>query len=491
MKKNGSLLLAVMLILTLVLAACAPTSSKGGNEAGGEKESNGKRVDGGSANTGEAEGGEQTPPANFVFANGDWPKPTDATLAQAEGWKKTFETMYPHIEMKTENFEYDTNTFLPKAESGQLPNLFATWFTEPQKIIGAGYAADITDVLKEYNYDTMLNPDMLAIMQKDGKTFGVPSSGYFMGIWYNVNLLKQAGLMKDGEAPRFPQTYEELVQMAKTIKEKTGKPGFFLPTKNNQGGWQFMNIAWSYGAEFVVQEGGKWKAVFNSPEAAEALQLIKDMKWKHNVLTDNVLVDVNDLFRMFGTDQVGMSFGTADWKNTPINDYKMSKDNLAMSRVPGGPVGRISLAGGGLFMFSPNSSKEQIKAGLDWLKIKGFSPEASPESLKGLEESLQNDASLSRIVGPQALKVWINEDRLQAEQAIYDKHTNVDMALWNDYIGNEGVTIKPEVPVNAQELYKLLDGVIQAVLTNQNADPKALLDKAAADFQRDYLDKAN
>ena len=33
--------------------------------------------------------------------------------------------------------------------------------------------------------------------------------------------------------------------------------------------------------------------------------------------------------------------------------------------------------------------------------------------------------------------------------------------------------------------------IVQAVLTDENADPQALLDKAAEDFQRDYLDKYN
>ncbi|MFD0714355.1 ABC transporter substrate-binding protein [Paenibacillus sp. GCM10027626] len=470
-KKYSISLLCIMMSTTAALTACTPEKSNPNVESGTSK------------------GDGKTSAASVVFTNGDWPKPTDASLAQSEAWKATFDAKYPNVEMKTEHFEFDTNTFLPKAESGQLPNLFTTWLTEPQKIINAGYAADLTDVLKEYGYDSVLNPDMLSMMQKDGRTYGIPTNGYYMGVWYNVNLLKQAGLMEEGGVPKFPQTYEELVEMAKTIKEKTGKPGFFLPTKNNQGGWQFMNIAWSYGTEFVVQEDGKWKAVFNSPEAVAALQLIKDMKWKHNVLTDNVLVDINDLFRLFGTDQVGMSFGTLDWKNDPINDYKMSRDNLAMSKVPGGPAGRYTLTGGGLYMFSPSSSPEQIRAGLDWLKIKGFSPEVAAESLQGLEEQLKGDAELGRVVGPRGLKMWINEDRLQAEQAIYDKFTNVDMALWNDYINNEGVTIRPEVPVNAQELYKLLDGVIQAVLTKENADPQALLDKAAADFQRDYLDK--
>ncbi len=36
------------------------------------------------------------------------------------------------------------------------------------------------------------------------------------------------------------------LETAKVIREKTGKAGYALPTINNQGGWHFMNIAWSW-----------------------------------------------------------------------------------------------------------------------------------------------------------------------------------------------------------------------------------------------------
>lgn len=479
--------IAIWIVMIALVAAACSAGNGGGGDAGTKDNggSGGTTPAGGGGNSGNSE----TEP--IMFYNGDWPKPQDQNLKQFEEWKKRFEEENPNIKMEAENFSYDTNTFLPKAESGQLPNLFSTWFTEPGKIINAGYAADITDIMSKYGYDTALNPAMLDLVTKDGRIYGIPSSGYHMGIFYNINIFREAGLLDENGVPVFPRTYEELAETAKLIKERTGKAGFFFPTKNNQGGWQFMNIAWSYGAEFEQQVDGKWKAVFNSPEAVEALQFVKDLRWKYDVLPDNVLVDVNDMFRLFGTDQVAMAYGTSDWWNVPINDYRMSKDNIAISAVPAGPKGRVSLTGGTVYMFSNTSTPEQVEAGIKWLQIKGFSPELDPNSLQGLEESLKSDQELGRVVGPHGMRAWVNPERVNAEDEIRAKYTNVNMALFEDYMKNEGVTIRPEEPVNAQELYKTLDAVIQAVLTDENADPKALLDKAVADFQRDYLDKAN
>ncbi len=50
------------------------------------------------------------------------------------------------------------------------------------------------------------------------------------------------------------------------------------------------------------------------------------------------------------------------------------------------------------------------------------------------------------------------------------------------------VNFRPEEPICAQELYGILDGCIQEVLTNKDADCAALLEKANSDFQSNYLD---
>jgi aspartate kinase len=115
------------------------------------------------------------------------------------------------------------------------------------------------------------------------------------------------------------------------------------------------------------------------------------------------------------------------------------------------------------------------------------------EDLENLENSLKANAEAGRIVGPYGVPpIWAQSERFEAEQALREKHKNVDLSLYADYLMSaDKVTVNPEPPVNCQEMYKLIDNVIQAMWTDKNADPKALLDKAAEDFQRDYLDPYN
>lgn len=453
-----------------------------------EQDSN-SSTDQGSSVSSSTQPAENTTPKEVTISISDYPSETDT--GNREIWANYIRIMkekYPYITIKPDEYAYDVNTFFPKAASGQLPDLYVSHFTEISKIMEAGYCADITEGVIKAGYDKTMNQDLLNFFKKDNNYFGIPASGYNMSLQYNVKLWKDAGLVDSNGVPLFPKTYEELAQSAKTIKEKTGKVGFFYPTTNNQGGWMFMTLAWSFGAEFEKKVDGKWKAVFNSPEAVAALQYLKDLKWKYDVLQPNILVDAGEGFKLLGTDQAATAFGSFDWLNIPVNDYKASKDNQALSSVPAGPAGKMALLGGRAYFFSNNATPEQIDAGFKWFEVIGITADTSDETKKILEETEKTKADQGLVAGVHGLRIFTGEDVVKMEDEVRAKYRNVNYDLFKDSENNVG-TLKPEEPVLCQELYKTLDTVVQTALTKKDADPKALLDKAVESFQKDYLDK--
>ena len=480
LKKLVSGMLAVMLVCSMV-TGCSKSE-------GSEKD---KGVVNPEVTTAAEEGTiSENGDEKVTITIGDWPTPDSDQYEYMENLKKKMNDLYPNIEIITDEYTYSVDTFLPKAASGQLPNLYRTWFTEANKIINAGYAEDITNVLENNNVSSNVNPDLLALCEKDGHYYGLPTSAYSMSMMYNVDLFKEAGLIDENGVPVFPKTWEEVALTAVTIKEKTGKYGFFYPTKNNQGGWMFMNIAWGFGADFEKQVDGKWTAAFDSQEAADALQFIKDLKWKYNVLPDNTLVDLSDFMKLYGSDQVAMGLCHIDMVNSIVKNTGMSKDNFALSTVPAGPAGKAALMGGTLYMVAPGTTEAQQDAIMKYLELRGESPRFTEETKEGFDTQYKTRAEQNSPVGPMGVRIWTSEDRIKQENEILNKYSNVDMKLWNAYCEHSSENIKPEPPVNSQELYGLLDTIIQEVLTNKDADPKALLTKAAASFQKDYLNAA-
>ncbi|HHW12329.1 MAG TPA: ABC transporter substrate-binding protein, partial [Firmicutes bacterium] len=100
-----------------------------------------------------------------------------------------------------------------------------------------------------------------------------------------------------------------------------------------------------------------------------------------------------------------------------------------------------------------------------------------------------NDYNNGYVVGNVGVPVWTDPAFLAANEAIRAKYVNVDLEHFQSFIEKPAVTIRLEEPFYCQELYAILDGVIQTVITDPQADPQVLLDQAVEKFQKEYLDK--
>ncbi|MBC8060072.1 MAG: ABC transporter substrate-binding protein [Clostridiaceae bacterium] len=429
-------------------------------------------------------------PKSVTLDVGIWAADNDAPgQATWSAYRKKMKEKYPYITLKGDYYDYSPETFLPKAESGQLPTIYKAWFTESGKIIANGYSSDITEYMEKYNYDKSVDPNVAKIVMKDDKWYAVPIDGYSLGLYINMNLFKQAGLIDDMGLPKYPKTFEDLALTARTIKQKTGKAGMFIPTKDHVGGWHFTAIAWAFGAEFEKQENGKMVSGMNSPEAVAALQYVKELKWKYDVLLPSALLSWGDWIKNFATDEVGMVLGAPDALNNPVNDYKMSKDAIAMAPFPNGPKGQYSLTGGNAFFLAPNATKDQIDAAFKLFEVMGYSPKSDADTMAGTEQGLKDKVAKNVPAGLQGLPIYTNKDRVDAETTLNKKYMNVNYDLFKPYYEGAFKSIKAEEPYNAQDMYALFDTCIQNVITDKNSDPKALLDKASSDFQTKFLDK--
>lgn len=426
---------------------------------------------------------------------GEWPS-ENRPLEQEkyEGYIKEMAEKYPDVKIVPDEWAYDVQTFLPKASSGQLPTMYTCYLTETKKIIDAGYSADITKVLEELGYAPYLKKDIMELCEKDGKYYGVPQDFYTMGLACNMELFRQAGLLDENGVPKFPDTWEELAETASEIKKKTGQAGFVLPTINNCGGWHFMNIAWAFGTEFMKQEGDKWIATFDSPACIAALQYIKDLKWKYDALPENSLIDQPEMQKLFAVDQ-GAMYLTSGPDVQLTETYGMSVDRFSITKIPKGSAGRFALMGGKTRMFSPEATEEQIKACFEWLEVaNGFKPalteEEQAEYIDKLKKNAETSIKQGYIFYSASTGIWDIPELTAKAEELSREMANVDLKLVDGKVKATDVTIKPEEPMNCQDLYAILDSCIQAVLTDQNADPAALIKQANSDFQKNYLDKA-
>ena len=405
--------------------------------------------------------------------------------------KAAFEAANAGVIVDADPWNFDLKNYMTKAEGGDLPTLYSTSPTEISNIVDNGYTADITSLVKKYGYDKMLNNEKYGkLYMRDGKYYGLVKDGslYDMGIAYNVDLFRQADLLDENGVPKFPQTWEELAETAKIIKDKTGKAGFAIASKSGQGGWHFMNIMWAFGADFMEQtKDGKWKATFASEEGVAALQYIKDLKWKYNVLQDELLADINVGGRMLATGDAAMIITQSAMLNSYAEKFGLKADNVAMSRMPAGPAGRFAQVGAEIYLFS--GTEEQNEMCFKWLDMLGQGATVTDATKAQWAKNYAIKAEKGHVVGIRGANLWLNEERVKAEMDAMEPYRTVEDKFFADYVSGEGVEYMFEPERCVQQMYAALDNAIQTVLLDKNADCKTVLEQAQADFQANFLDK--
>ncbi|XZO02105.1 MAG: ABC transporter substrate-binding protein [Microcoleus sp.] len=113
----------------------------------------------------------------------------------------------------------------------------------------------------------------------DGKSFGIPwylTTGVTI---YNTDLLKKAGIAKP------PTTYTELAQVAKQVKQKTGKFAFFVTFVPEDSAEVLQSLV-QMGVSLVDAQG---KAAFNNDKGKAAFEYWVDL-YKGGFLPQDVLV---------------------------------------------------------------------------------------------------------------------------------------------------------------------------------------------------------
>ena len=420
---------------------------------------------------------------------GGWPVP-ESQPEKNELYNKYLEeykSLYPNVEVSTVEYSYSLEQFMSRYASGQQPDVYYAPFTEPKRLADTGYIRDVTDEMKSRGFDKAIDPQILEVVTRDGKYYGLPTEAYMMGLLCNVELFEKAGLVDENGVPIYPKTYTELAETAKIIKEKTGVSGFDIPTTGTDGGWMLMNIAWSNGVKFLEEtEDGKYKPAFESQEMYDTLQYIKDLKWKYNVFPDTVLNGTAGVQKLFGINQTAMIITSNVNINDIVTKYKFNKDKLSFTNLPAGSKERCALIGGVCQLMGANLNDAQVKACFDWLALLGNTSTYSQDDLDKIEKDVKAQQADGKVITRPVLSIWTNKERTDAINKVYDKYINVDEKLWS--ANQDEVVLRTEEPVAAQQLYSILSNAMQEVILDENSDIKAVVANAAATLQKDYLD---
>ena len=366
-------------------------------------------------------------------------------------------------------------TFAAQMAGGTLPTVFQIPFPDSRGLVERGEVADITAQFEALPYAGDFNPNVLAVTQDaEGKVYGVPFDAYGIGLHYNRAMFEEAGL--DPDAP--PTSWEQVREYAKQIADATGQAGYSQMTQNNTGGWMLTALSYANGGRLQEGVGSETTATLDNPGTVAALELLKAMRWEDNSMGSNFLLEWGTINQAFAAGQVAMYMSGSDVYNSLVTENEIDPATYGLSILPLGGDDAAVLSGGSVAAIRADASDAEKEAGVKWIDFFYMQKLTDEAAATADAEAL---AASDAPIGTPKLPIFSAEQLAKSDAWVAD-FVNVpveQMTGFSDNILDQ--PILPEPAAQTQEMYAILDSIVQAVLTDENADIPALLEQANAD----------
>lgn len=261
------------------------------------------------------------------------------------------------------SFEFINQTDLPTktaaaVESGAGPDIITLWSDGPH--LHAKALVDINDVAEGLGKDlkgwTNIAKD-IAIVGKTWKS--VPWAIIPIAITYRSDWCKEVGY------PKFPDTYDDFLVLAKKLKDKGHPVGFALGRAIGDGNQSHYPMLWAFGGA-ECKKDSKTVAI-NSPGTAKALDYRRKL-YQDGETEDVLSWDDSSNNRAFLAEAVSVTGNAASiyWaekKNAP--HLREVTDHALWPQGPTGRFGYSTAISLGIFKFS--KVQKEAKEFIKWL----------------------------------------------------------------------------------------------------------------------------
>lgn len=252
----------------------------------------------------------------------NWDEPESREMA-AE-----FEALNPDIKVELVITDWDTykSRVTAAISDDNAPELYTVLTTdvvpfaqlgllEPLNELGAAAGVDFDDLL----------PSAVAIASIDDTVYGIPFRHDGSGIYYNVDLLKEAGY------DSFPTTWADMVEMSKALT-KDGVYAFAWPLGNQANAvTRLVQQLYTYGGDVLAEDGVT--CTLDSDAAKSALNTIVSSIQEGYASPSSAELDNTKMRDLFGSGKLAFNFTGPFDIDTLLADYP--ELNFATAVIPG------------------------------------------------------------------------------------------------------------------------------------------------------------
>lgn len=380
---------AILMAVTLVLAACGGNGGKSNNQA---------------SNSSNAADNESKAVTIRFFSNLPDRKSGQGLAEQMvlDNYMKENPNVTIEVEaLAEEPFKNKLKAYM--ASSEPIDITMVHFGAELETLVSAGYVSEL-DAKQYEGDDYKFLPGVFNGFTFDGKLYGLPRNSDYEVIYYNKALFEENGI-------KVPTTVEELFSAAKAFREKGIEP----MSMNGKDLWSlailFQNIAQRISGDqgSIIEATKGTKKFADDPALLEAATVLKQMADEGVFNKAYMTMDYGASQNLFTQGKAAMWY-MGSWEAGMASNTSLSEEfrsNLGVIKFPvmeggkGKDTDLIAWNGGGYSLVEASKNKEEAKKLLDymmradqWAKaawVTGAAVPAQQYELTGSETEVQKE----------------------------------------------------------------------------------------------------
>ena len=272
---------------------------------------------------------------------------------------KDFKKAHPDIQVKFratyEHYEDGTNTILREAVSGNLPDVTMQGLNRQAIFVEKGIAKSLEPfIAKEANFEKDgYHKAMLDLGTFNGKVYGLPFSVSLPVGYYNMDLMKKAGITK------LPTNWAEVIDTCKKLSAGGIKNPIFWGW-NITGNWFLQALLWSQDTP-IIKDG---KINLGGPAGLKALNTMNDI-FKGCKMQN---LNWKAALKSFSAGEIAMMY----WSTSALGAVNRAKGDfeLKTNEFPGMKGWPQGLPAGGNAALLVSTSKDPARLDAAWKFLK-------------------------------------------------------------------------------------------------------------------------
>ncbi|KWX85410.1 hypothetical protein AMQ83_24905 [Paenibacillus riograndensis] len=292
--------------------------------------------------------------------------------------------------------------------AGNLPDLVLVDNPDAAAFAAMGLFEDITDKVNAWTDKDQFFEGPMKSGIYEGKNYSLPFVSNCLGLFYNKELLDQAGVNP-------PQTWDELKTTAKVLS-KDGVHGFANSLlKGEEGTFNFY--------PWLIAAGGSPEKL-NSPEAASAVDFLSGLLEDGSMSKEVINIGMSDIEKQFAAGKVAMMVN-GPWQTTSIEKDNPELD-FGIALIPQGKQNASVLGGENIGMIQ-GKNKEAAWKFISWA-LSADSVRSYAE-VSGAFPPRKDVAADKKYTEDPSLKVWMKQMESAMPRGPHAKWPELSTAL--------------------------------------------------------------